>query len=204
MNKILINLPETIESPRLILQTPKAGFGDAVHEAIRDGYEDYVKWMAWPATQPTAISVEEDCRKQHAEFILREFIRYLIIEKSSQTVVGRCGFPPFQANWQVPQFGISYFIRRSHRGKGYATEAAHIMTLIAFRILKARKVEIYCDAENIPSQRIPEKLKFELEYIQTGGWPRLDNQLATLKTYSLFSETRLPNLDIRFSSENLI
>ena len=43
---------------------------------------------------------------------------------------------------------FSYFIRQSQRGKGFATEAAHAMALLAFKILKARKVEIYCDAEN--------------------------------------------------------
>lgn len=175
---------------------PKAGFGAKVHEAILDGYEDYVRWMSWSPTAPSLKTVEEDCRKQHAEFILRDLIRYIIIERSSGEVVGRCAFPPFQANWLVPQFGISYFIRRSKRRQGYATEASHAMTLLAFQVLKARKVEIYCDAQNIASWRVPEKLNFQLEYTQRGGWPRQDGTLAELRTYSLFDERQLEKMKI--------
>ena len=183
MNRILIDLPEVIETPRLILQMPKAGFGEKLHQAILDGYDDYVQWLNWPKTIPTPQSVEEECRRHHAEFILRDFIRYIIIEKSSGEVIGRCALPSFQANWLIPQFGISYFIRQSKRKNGYATEAAHAMALLAFQVLKARKVEIYCDADNLFSSRVPEKLNFELEYTQKGGWPRQDMKLAVLKTY---------------------
>lgn len=193
MSPILIDLPERIETSRLILQMPQAGYGERLHQAITDGYEDYVAWLNWTPLIPTVQSVEEECRCHHAEFILRDFIRYIIVEKSSNQVMGRCAFPSFQTNWLIPQFGISYFIRRSQRMKGYATEAVHAMTLLAFQVLGAKKVEIYCDAENVASTKVPHKLNFELEYTQKGGWPRQDGKLAELKTYSLFTEKKLPN-----------
>jgi RimJ/RimL family protein N-acetyltransferase len=198
VSRILINLPEVIETQHLLLQMPKAGWGEKLHRAMIDGYEDYVKWLNWPNSIPTPESVEKECRQQHAEFILRDFIRYLIIEKSNGEVIGRCAFPSFQTNWLIPQFGIAYFIRRSKRRNGYATEAAHAMSLLAFKVLKARKVEIYCEAENISSCKIPEKLNFDLEYCQRGGWPRADGELANLKTYSLFTESSLPNWEVKW------
>lgn len=198
MDSILINLPETIETPRLELQMPKAGFGDKVHQAIVDGYEDYIKWLNWPPHIPTPESVEEECRLNHAEFILRGLIRYIIIEKATGTIIGRCAFPPLQVNWDIPQFGVSYFIRRSKRAKRYATESAHAMAFLAFKVLKARKVEIYCDAENIASTKVPLNLNFKLEYTQKGGWLRPDGELALLQTYSLFSVEDLPELDIKW------
>lgn len=79
---------------------------------------------------------------------------------------------------------------------GYGTQATHAMALLAFRLLKAKKVEIYCDAENIASTRIPLKLGFKLEYTQRGGWPRHDGKLAELQTYSIFSEKELPDSKI--------
>ncbi|MBP9691945.1 MAG: GNAT family N-acetyltransferase [Alphaproteobacteria bacterium] len=199
MTPLLLDLPEKIETPRLLLHMPQAGFGERLHQAIADGYEDYIKWLNWTPPIPTIQSVEEDCRKHHAEFILRDFIRYIIVEKSTDQVVGRCAFPSFQANWIIPQFGVSYFIRRCQRMKGYGTEATHAMTLLAFRVLKARKVEIYCDAENVASCRVPEKLNFQLEYTQRGGWPRPDGQLAELKTYALFAEESLPSIELSWS-----
>lgn len=95
MNRILLDLPEIIETPRLKLQIPKAGFGEKLHEAISDGYEDYVRWLNWPTTTPSKEGIEEDCRKHHAEFILRDFIRYLIIDKANDNIMGRCAFPSF-------------------------------------------------------------------------------------------------------------
>ena len=196
MNKILIDLPEFIETPRLKLQMPKAGFGHKLHKAISDGYEDYVKWLNWSKTMPNVEMLEEECRKHHADFILRDYIRYLIFDKQSEQIIGRCAFAQSQVNWIIPQFGISYWIRKGQRSKGYATESAQAMALLAFKTLKAKKVEIYCDAENIASTKVPLKLGFKLEYTQKGGWPRQDGKLAELQTYSMFSEESLPSLEV--------
>lgn len=197
MSSLLIDFPETLESSSIILQMPKAGYGESLHQAILDGYEDYVQYLNWSPVPPTKEMVEEDCRKHHAEFILRSFIRYLIIEKETMKIVGRCAFPSFQANWQIPQFGISYFIRRNSRNKGYATAASCMMAYLAFEKLCAKKLEIYCDAENVASTKIPLKIGFELEYTQRGGWPRSDGKLAELQTYSIFSKESLPELKIK-------
>lgn len=192
-NPILFEVPETLETNRLWLKVPQAGYGLALHEAILDGYVDYIQWLNRPSTTPTFDKVEEDCRKHHAEFILRDCIRYLIIEKQSNQIVGRCGFPPPQTLWNIPQFGISYFIRKSARNQGFATEAVHALTHLAFQKFQAKKVSIYCDAENSQSQKIPQKLGFQLECTQKGGWPRPDQQLATLHLYAMFSDTSLIN-----------
>lgn len=194
MEKIFIDLPETIETERLILQMPKAGFGLKLHEAIIDGYPDYIKWLSWSKTVPTIEMIEEECRRHHADFILREFIRYLIIEKDTQRIVGRCAFPSFQANWSIPQFGISYFITQNCRKNGYASEASQAMVELAFDVLSAKKVEIFCDSENVASTMIPKKLGFALECVTKGGWPRHDRTLANLQCYALFSKNDLIKL----------
>ena len=199
MNSILIDIPEDIETERLLLSAPKAGWGEKLYPALIDGFEDYVKWLSWPDQKPTVMTVEEDCRRHHADFILRNFIRYLIVDKETQQVLGRCGFPPLQSHWHIPQFGISYFLRKSFRGQGFATEASHALAVVAFKILRAQKVEIYCDSDNIASARIPQKLNFELEYTQKGGWLREDGSLAALQTYSLFSLEALPDKFVEFS-----
>lgn len=195
---LLYDIPETLETERLWLKVPSAGWGEHVHEAIMDGYEDYVRWLNWSPTPPTPEETEIECRTHHAQFILREDMRYLIIEKKTDLLVGRCGFPAPQALWAIPQFGISYFIRKNKRGHGYATEAAHALTLLAFTILKAKKVEIYADAENYASRKIPERLNFTLESQKKGGWPRPDGQLADLLTYALFSELSLPSQAVKW------
>ncbi len=65
------------------------------------------------------------------------------------------------------------------------------MSILAFKVLKARKIEIYCDSENIASTKISLKLGFKLEYTAKDGWPRKDGKLAELQTYSIFFEKDL-------------
>jgi RimJ/RimL family protein N-acetyltransferase len=195
---ILVDVPEAIETSRLSLRIPRAGYGQEMYEAIVDGYEDYVKWLNWPKALPTPESVEEQCRIHHADFILRRDLRYVIFERETDRIVGRCALPSGLRFWSIPQFGISYFIRKSSRSQGYAAEAAHALSLMSFRMLKAKKVEIYCDVENIPSQKVPQKLGFTLECIKKGGWPRPDNLLADIQNYALFSEKPLPNWEVKW------
>lgn len=188
MNKILIDLPEIIETKNLTLEMPRAGFGAAMHKAILDGYDDFYRWLNWPSHPPSIEEVEISCRKHHSQFISREYIHYMIVEKTSNKPVGRCAFPDFQACWEIPQFGISYFIAKTSRGKGYATEAAQAMVELAFSTLEAKKVEIYADYENKASQMVPKKLGFTLEYTTKGRWPRYDGTLGQLQCYALFSK----------------
>lgn len=191
MNRLLIDLPETLETKNLWLKMPRSGFGQSLHQAIMDGYEDCVMWLNWPDNPPSVEQVEIDCRQHHADFILRSSIRYLIVDKVDGSVVGRCAFPSHQANWSISQFGISYFVRKTARSRGFATEAAGALSQIAFDVLKARKVEIFCDAQNTASIKIPLKLGFELEYVQKGGWLTQCGTLAELRTYSIFSQENL-------------
>ena len=194
---ILTDLPERFETEHLILQVPKAGYGAALLDAISDGYEDYVKWLSWTPALPTLDSVEEDCRRHYAQFILREDIRYLMIEKSTQTVVGRCALPSWQAIWAVPQFGIGYFVRRECRGQGYAKEASYALTLLALRLLKAKRVEIQVDEANLASIKVPEGLNFSLERCKI-GWTEELNPNAKIRVYVVTSEEQLPVLPCTF------
>ena len=198
MNPILVNIPEIIETPRLKLIMPMAGLGEALHEAMTDGYYDYVKWLAWPKKKPTIKDVELNCRKHHAEFIMRSHIRYIIIDKATNQVVGRCAYPPMQTKWYIPQFGVSYFIRKSQRSKGFAIESAQALAITAFRLYDAKKVSLHCDIKNVNSLKVPSSLNFELEFTQKGSWPSTDENLATINTYSVFYEQDLPELDISF------
>jgi ribosomal-protein-serine acetyltransferase len=75
-----------------------------------------------------------------------------------------------------------------------ATEGAHALTILAFRVLNAKKAEIHCDSENMASQKVPKNLGFSLEFTKTGGWPRQDDKLADVQVYSIFSENDLPAL----------
>jgi RimJ/RimL family protein N-acetyltransferase len=195
---IMKHVPEHIITPHLELRVPRAGDGVKVHEALIDGYEDYVYWLNFPETVPTVEAVEEDCRKHAAEFILRNNIRYLIINKQTQEVMGRCSIPSCQSNWKIPMFGISYFIAKRFRGNGYASETVNALTRMAFEVLNALKVQVKADPDNVASAKIPQRLGFELEAKQKGEWFRKDKPLAEVYTYALFDLKSLRPLVVRY------
>jgi RimJ/RimL family protein N-acetyltransferase len=199
LNKLLLDIPNQIITPRLILRPPKAGDGAGIHKAIEDGYEDVIKWLNQPTEVPNIEYYEIEARKQHAEWILRGDMRFLIIDKVTQTIMGRTSYPPHLSNWDIPYFGISYMLAKTHQCKGYVTESVNAMIRFAFAFLNARKIEIKCDSENIKSVRVPERLGLKLEATQRGNWPRKDKEeLAEIRTYAIFSADELLPLEVSY------
>ncbi|MFN7039110.1 MAG: GNAT family N-acetyltransferase [Alphaproteobacteria bacterium] len=199
MNKILLDLPNKIITPRLILRHPQAGDGQEVFNAISDGYEDVVKWMNQPEKIPPIEYFEAEVRRSHALWILRSDIRFVITDKETDNIIGIGLYPPCQANWNIPSFGIMYFLAKTYQRKGYATEAVNALIRFAFKHLKARKIEIKCDEENVKSIAIPERLGMQLEASQKGLWPRNDKEgLATVRTYAIFNTEILPELEVHY------
>ena len=64
--------------------------------------------------------------------------------------------------------------------------------------MKARKIEIKCNAENLKSISIPEKLGFIYEACLKENWPREDkDELAIVLSYYCFDAKNLSPLDVR-------
>jgi ribosomal-protein-serine acetyltransferase len=198
---ILLDLPTYIETPRLILRPPQAGDGPGIYKAITDGYSALVKWLNWPSNIPSKEQVEIEARIHQAKWILREDMRFVCINRESGEIMGRMAYPSIQTNWDIPIFGISYFMSKSHQRLGYTQEAVNALTRYAFEVLDAKKVEIKCDVENPASIGIPKKLGFKLEARQKGVWPRKDkHELAEIVTYARFDMINLLPLEVRWSS----
>ena len=66
-------------------------------------------------------------------------------------------------DWEVPRFEIGYWCRTRFTGRGYISEAVRGITAFAFESLEARRVEIRCDARNLPSARVAERAGFRLD-----------------------------------------
>ena len=80
---------------------------------------------------------------------------------------------------------MGWILNRRYWGKGYTTEAALAVRNFAIRELKVTRLVAHCDARNVASQRVMQKLSFRLEeesgervYPKTG-------EKATERMYSL-------------------
>lgn len=66
-------------------------------------------------------------------------------------------------NWTIRRMNIGYWCSINHQGQGYITEALNGLVNFAFVHLKAQKLLIVCDSENIKSVNVAERCGFSLE-----------------------------------------
>ncbi len=158
---ILMDFPESFETERLLIRSPRPGDGPEMHAAIRESIEDLSLWMAWPKEHRTVDDSEASARRARVAFLQRSELRLHLYLKGTDTLVGSSGLQ--EIDWEVPKFEIGYWCRTKLTGRGYITEAVRGITEFAFDALGARRVEIRCDSRNLPSARVAERAGFLLE-----------------------------------------
>ena len=162
MKPVLLAFPEEIETERLLIRAPRYGDGAELREAVKDSLAELRPWMPWAMGElPSAEDYEVRVREGRAKFMLREDLWLMLLLKGTQTIVGGSGL--HRMNWDVPSFEIGYWVRTPYAGKGYITEAVRAITAFAFETLKARRVEILCDALNERSAAVARRAGFNHE-----------------------------------------
>jgi RimJ/RimL family protein N-acetyltransferase len=161
MEPLLREVPERLETDRLIVAAPRIGDGAAVCEAALESLEELRPWMPWAHPAPTEASCEESVRRAVAAFIERRDLRLHLWRKSDGAFVGGSGL--HRIDWSVPRFEIGYWVRTSFAGQGYVTEAVRAIAQAAFDLLGAARVEIHCDARNARSGRVAHRAGFAIE-----------------------------------------
>src|SRR5262245_9058307 len=85
---------------------------------------------------------------------------FTVVERASGSAVGSCGFKgPPDADGVVE---VAYGIDSTHRGRGYATEAAGALTAFAFASGRVRLICAHTKPENGASGRVLAKCAFVL------------------------------------------
>ena len=158
---MLLEIPDSFQTERLIIRAPRAGDGAAVNEAVRESLEHLRPWMPWADHEPSVDESEESVRRGAARWILREDLWLLLFRKSDGMYVGGSGL--HRMDWSVPSFEIGYWVRKSLEGQGYVSEAVAGITDIAFMAISAERVEIKCDTRNERSAAVARRAGYTLE-----------------------------------------
>ncbi len=194
MVPILIDIPMPIKTPRLILRQPKDIDAEQLNEAILGSFEVLKKWLDWATHKPTLEESKILIRKMTANWILREDLPIFIFDKKSGVFVG--GTTLTRMNWELPSFEIGYWIKSDCAGKGMITESTNALTKYAFTQLKAVRVEIQCDQENIASCRVAEKLGFVKEGVLKNSSLNTDKKLCDIVIYARYNADGLPGIEV--------
>jgi RimJ/RimL family protein N-acetyltransferase len=91
------------------------------------------------------------------------FCRWAVVEKSSQTIIGSCGFVLIES---IGEIELGYLFARKAWGLGFATEAAVACLSYGFEKLKFSQVIALTDPDHSASQHVLEKIGFTRQGIK--------------------------------------
>ena len=165
MDPLLIDIPERLETERLVLRCPRAGDGEALHDAVSSSLELLRPWAPWAREVPSVDASEAYCRRMHARFVLREDLVLLIFENAAEDrtnpVLGAVGL--HRIDWQMRTFELGYWRRAGLDGLGVVTEAVVGLSRMGFDRLAARRIEIRMDDANERSRKVAERAGYTFE-----------------------------------------
>ncbi|MBE2239989.1 MAG: GNAT family N-acetyltransferase [Caldilineaceae bacterium] len=185
---ILLDIPDSFESTRLILRAPRPGDGAALNAGVVESLAELRPWMPWAVDAPSMADSEEVVRRAAAKWLAREDFMLALWRKDTGEFVGGSGL--HRLNWAVPAVEIGYWVRTSLAGQGYITEAVSAITRFAFDVIGAHRVEIRCDERNERSAAVARRAGFDLEGILRNE--ARHHLTLELRNTMVFTKIRLP------------
>ncbi len=188
MNPATLQIPEQVESERLIIRAIQLEDAEAISAAIHESYNELHPWMPWAQQLPPLAQTQNFCRESHENYLARKVLGMQIRRKSDNILVGMSGFHSIE--WDVPKLEIGYWVRTHYVGQGYITEAVNCLTQLAFDVYGAMRVEIRMDDRNERSWRVAERAGYHLDAIL-----RNDERtpFGELRDTRIYSKIRLPD-----------
>lgn len=179
---LLLEIPERLESERLLLRAPQPGDAPMINEAVIESLDHLRPWMYWAKRAPMLQDSEMVAREMRVAFARRESLSYRILRRSDEQLVGMCSL--YNLNWDIPSGEIGYWARASAQGQGYITEAVNRLTDFAFEELGLARIEIRCDARNRRSAAVAERAGYTLEARLSYHRRAVDGALADTLIYA--------------------
>ena len=165
MEPLLEDVPERIETARLILRMARCDDAAAMNAAVCESLDDLRVYMPWAQSAPSLAQSNADCRRIQGKFLLREDLSLFIFERhadgSEGEFIGGTGL--HRISWIVRRFELGYWCRTSRQGQGFVTEVALAVTRFAFDQLLARRVEVRMDDANERSWKVAKRAGFVFE-----------------------------------------
>jgi RimJ/RimL family protein N-acetyltransferase len=124
-------------------------------------------WTPWVVDgRVPGVSLEHRLAQHEAAFAAGTEWVYGMFSAEGTEVLGGCGLYPRVGPGAIE---IGYWLSVAHTGRGLATEAAAVLTRLAFAAPHIDRVEIRCDPRNAASARVPRRLGYRLDTTTVRG-----------------------------------
>jgi RimJ/RimL family protein N-acetyltransferase len=152
-------------------------------EAVRAVYSepDIRRWMGWDDRPPDEAEARANIERAAQAWDERAWAVFRIVDTAADEVVG--GVNLRLGDHAVAE--VSYFLRASARGRGFATRAVRLATRWAFDELGIERIELRVHPDNTASRRVAERAGFAREGVERASraWPdgtRFDSVVYSL------------------------
>jgi RimJ/RimL family protein N-acetyltransferase len=154
--------PYRIETARLVLRCYDPSDAPLLKDAVDRSLEHLRAWMPWTPDDPEPLPVVyERLREFRAQYDRDENWIMGIFAPDGSRLLGGTGLHPSHEGREGCEIG--YWIAADVIGRGYATEAAAVLTRVGIELLGLDRLVIRVDPANVKSDRVPEKLGFSKE-----------------------------------------
>jgi ribosomal-protein-serine acetyltransferase len=157
----LLQLPTKILGKRCVMRPYRSGDGAAFWDAVNEDRGDLSTWLGWVEQYKTPEDAESYVRNMAGRWTTRESLIMGIFSLDEKTLYGGTGFHGF--DWKVPSLEIGWFLRKSARNQGIATDAVTMCCTLAFEQIKANRVWGSVDVTNEKSWKLFERVGFARE-----------------------------------------
>lgn len=182
----LIDIPGEWTGARVILRRYREADAPALFDAVMESQAHIRQWLPWADTYQSIDDAVEWVRRQTGHWALSGHVGMAIFSRADGMYLGATGFTA--RNLAVPSFEIGYWLRESAEGHGYISEAVRIVVAFLFDSLAARRVFIRCDARNMRSKAVAERLGFVFEGCTRHDEIGADGVLRDTLTYALIPD----------------
>ena len=163
-----------MRTARLLLRPWAATDAARLHPILEANLAHLGPWI--PAHVATPIPVPELAERLAGfgdDFASDRAYRYALLTPDGTKVLGEVDLFPRAATGRVPlldanHLELGYWLDAAVTGQGLATEAAGALLAIAATLPGMTHVEIRCDAANVASAAVPQRLGFHVSAVEAG------------------------------------
>ncbi len=163
MHKILLDIPNWIDTERLYLRPYQAGDGPLYFAAGERNQEHLAQYESGNVLNhlKDETHAEAIVRELAADWMARKCFFIGIFIKETDQWAGQVYVGP--TNWDLPEFVIGYVADVDHEGQGYISEAVKAVVAMLFNAMGAHRVKADCNEENVRSWKLLERCGFRRE-----------------------------------------
>lgn len=178
----LLPMFDELQDGRVVVRPYREEDAQPLFEAIAESRDHLRPWLPFADEHKSVAESQDWINRQRAKWILRESFGLGIFDASSEGFLGGVGL--HLHSWEIRYFEIGYWLRKSAVGQGYMTAAVSLLADWAMESLKAQRIEIRCDAENVSSANVARKLGFVQEGLLRNEFQSPDGRIRNTLVFS--------------------